>query len=260
MEIFEYKENKISVDGLDIFYKTAGEGKPLLILHGWGASSVSWMRVTEDLAGKGFEVIVPDLPGFGKTPDPKEPWTSENYASFLLKFIKTLKLDDFYLLGHSFGGGLALLLAAGHKAGIAKLILCDAAIVREERLDFRQKISQILAKIGGKAASKSFLYPFYAKVAYFISGNYDYYKANALMRETFKKVIDEDLTHLLDKVDQPTLVVWGEEDRATPLEDAFRISEAIKSSELKIVTGAGHNPHRTEPEKLSGIIINFLKK
>ena len=134
MEIFEYKENKIVVDGMDIFYKTAGKGRSLLILHGWGASSLSWMKIIEDLAVNGFEVIVPDLPGFGKTPDPKEPWTSENYADFLLKFIKAIDINDFYLLGHSFGGGLALILASGHKTKISKLILCDAAVVREEGL------------------------------------------------------------------------------------------------------------------------------
>ena len=80
------------------------------------------------------------------------------------------------------------------------------------------------------------------------------------MKEIFKKVISEDLSFLLDKVNQPTLVVWGEEDKATPLEDAFKISETIKSSELKIITGAGHNPHRSNPQKLSDIIINFLNK
>ncbi len=260
MELFEYKENKVTVDGIDLFYKTAGRGHPFLILHGWGASSISWLRVVEEMAGKDCQIIIPDLPGFGKTLPPSKVWSSKEYTEFIVKFLKAIKIEQVFVLGHSFGGALSLRLAAEHGNIVKKLILNDAAIIREERLNFRQKVSKALAKIGSKIASKTSIYPIFAKMVYAIAGNYDYYNANPLMKEIFKKVVSEDLAFFLPEVKQPTLVVWGENDRATPLADAFRVSESIDGSELKIVTGAGHNPHRTHPDKLSKIILKFLNK
>lgn len=259
MELFEYKENKLRIDGIELFYKTAGSGEPLLILHGWGASSVSWTRIIEEMAGKEYELIVPDLPGFGKTLPPEKTWGNKDYAEFIVKFLEKLNMKDMNVLGHSFGGGIALRLAAEHDKYVKKLILNDAAIIRKINLNFRQKVSRFLSKIGSKISIDG-LYPVFSKIVYAIAGNYDYYNANPRMKEIFKKIVNEDLTFLLHKVRQPTLVVWGENDLATPLNDALKISDSIKDSELRVLAGVGHNCHRTDPGKLAKIIINFLNK
>lgn len=261
MEIaVEYKQNRIVVDGTELFYKIAGDGKPLLIIHGWGASSMSWMGVVEEMAGKGFKLIIPDLPGFGKSAAPKSAWGSDDYVNAILKLINELDLKDFFLLGHSFGGGIALKIATGEN-GVKKLILCDAAVVREERLDLRQKISKTLANIGGKIISKDFPgYRFFEKLVYRLAGANDYYKASPIMKEVFKKVISDDLRFLLSKVQQPCLIIWGSEDKATPLEDAYFLNKEIADSELKLIAGARHNPYKTNPGETAEAIINFLKK
>ncbi|MFA5432007.1 MAG: alpha/beta hydrolase [Candidatus Paceibacterota bacterium] len=261
MELFELKENKIDINGIELYYKTAGEGKLLLILHGWGASSVSWVRLIEEMAGKGFKLVIPDLPGFGKTEAPKDIWGIEEYADFILAFVKELNLYNLNLLGHSFGGGIALKVIAKKSIEPLKLILCDAAIVREERLNIRQKVSKFLARIGSKIISKdSQFYMFFEKIAYKIAGAHDYYRANPLMKEVFKKVISEDLTYLLPRVDIPCLIIWGEDDQITPLEDGILFQKEIKDAELKIVKGAKHNPYKTNPVEVSESIINFLNK
>lgn len=261
MELFELKENKININGIDLYYKTAGEGEPLLILHGWGASSVSWVRLIDEIAGKGFKLIIPDLPGFGKTEAPKDIWGITEYANLISSFIKELNLSNFSLLGHSFGGGIALKITTENGTKPFRLILCDAAIVREERLSLRQKVSKFLARIGSKIISKdSRFYLFFEKVAYKIAGAHDYYRANPLMKKIFKKVISEDLTHLLPKVDIPCLVIWGEDDRITPLEDGILFQKEIKEAELKVIKGAKHNPYKTNSVEVSESIINFLNK
>lgn len=261
MELFEFKENKVNIRGIDIFYKTAGEGKPLLILHGWGASSFSWLGVIERMAGRGFKLIVPDLPGFGKSGFPSNAWGIAGYADLIMSFMQDIGVSEYYLLGHSFGGGIALRMIAEKGAKAKKLILCDSAIVRKERLDARQKTSKFLAKVGSKIISKnSFLYSFFEKMAYRLAGSYDYYRANPIMKEVFKKVISEDLTHLLDKIKMPCLIIWGGDDVVTPMEDAVLFNEIIKGSELKIIDGARHNPYKTNPDEVSEAIIKFLNK
>lgn len=261
MEIsVEYKQNRIEINGKELSYKIAGKGRPILIIHGWGASSNSWMGLIEEMAGKGFQLVIPDLPGFGKSSDPDKTWGSGDYADIILELIKILGLNDFCLLGHSFGGGIALRIATGDN-GVEKLILCDAAIVREERLDFRQKASKAIARIGSKLLPKNLPgYRFLEKMVYRLAGANDYYRANPVMKEVFKKVISEDLSHLAGKVSQPCLIIWGEEDKATPLIDADFLKKEIKGSELKIISGARHNPYKTNPKETAEAIINFLNE
>lgn len=213
------------------------------------------------MVGKGFKLIIPDLPGFGKTKMPKDIWGVGEYADFIISFIKKLDISSFYLLGHSFGGGIALKIATEKNIKPLKIIFCDAAIVREERLNLRQRISKFLYVIGSKIIFKdSRIYSFFEKIAYKISGTYDYYKANPLMKEVFKKVISEDLTYLLPKVDMPCLIIWGEDDQVTPVEDGVLLEQEIDNSELKTIKGARHNPYRTDAVEVSESIIKFLNK
>jgi pimeloyl-ACP methyl ester carboxylesterase len=261
MELFEFKENKININGIDLYYKTAGEGKPFLILHGWGASSFSWIGIVEAMVNSGYKLIIPDLPGFGKTAMPKTIWGVGEYADFIIALIKKLGIADFYLLGHSFGGGIALKMAIEKNVKPLKLIFCDAAVVREERLNLRQRISKFFARIGSKIISKdSRAYLFFEKMAYKTAGTYDYYRANPLMKEVFKKVVSEDLTHLLPQVDMPCLIIWGEGDQVTPIEDGVLFQQEIDDSELEIIKGARHNPYKTNPVEVAESIIKFLNK
>ena len=257
MTIYELKEKKVNINGIDVFYKIAGEGEPLLILHGWGAGSFSWMRIIENLAPNGFQLIIPDLPGFGKTSPPENAWDVGDYSNFVDKFIEEVGIKDASVLGHSFGGAIIMKMRNIH----GKIIFCDAAIIRRDRLSVRQKISRFLSTVGGKIISKnSFAYKFFEKAAYFISGTYDYYSANPIMKDVFKKVVEEDLSSLASEIKNPCLIIWGEKDKVTPIEDAYFLNTKIANSELKIIKGCGHNPHKTNFEELSEIIINYLNK
>ena len=100
------------IDGLQVAYAEWGLGKPILFLHGWGSSSDSWSKVADEVSRAGFRVLIPDLPGFGKTPPPPQAWGVGEYAAFVEEFARTLNIFPCILAGHSFGGQVAVTLAS----------------------------------------------------------------------------------------------------------------------------------------------------
>jgi len=235
------------------------EVNPLLILHGWGSNSGRWQKVTEILKKKGIEVMVLDLPGFGITPSPDKPWIRNDYIDWVFQKIKEKKWNKFNLLGHSFGGGLAVKITVNFPQEIDKLILCTPAIIKRKRL--KTYLFYLVAQFGRKIFSLPGLrklYPQARRLIYFLSGTRDYYVADGVMKETMKNLGSEDLEELLEKIKKPTLVIWGKKDDVLPLEDAYRIQEKIKNSEVKIIPRAKHSPHREVPQELAEYISQFL--
>lgn len=254
------------INNLKINYKIAGEGPAVLVLHGWGGSSDSWVKVQEILAEHGYKVIVPDLPGFGKTITPPNPWGVEEYINWLANFLEGVKKnytefrEPFFLLGHSFGGQIAVKFAAEYPERLKNLILCDSAAIRpkpglKKRTIFR------LARIGNAVFSPKHLIRFKDSARnffYIFLRHKDYVKADGTMKETIKKVLGEDLFSELPKVKTNTLIIWGGADKILPLKCAHILNENIKDSTLEILPKVGHSPHLEVPEKLSKIILNFL--
>jgi pimeloyl-ACP methyl ester carboxylesterase len=256
------EEQQTIINQLSINYKTFGlstEGEVVLVLHGWGKGSDSWVEVGELLAQKGYQVIIPDLPGFGKSAAPDKPWTVNDYVEWVAKFAAELNLEIFTLIGHSFGGQVATKFAAFHQEKVGKLILCAAAIVRKPRLGSRQLLAKYLAKTKVIFQNIPFgIYPILRKIVYRIAGARDYSQLQGVMTQTFLNVVKESVITFAEKITTPTLIVWGEKDKETPLKDAYEISEAIKNSRLEIISGAGHKLHRTHSRELAKIINSFL--
>ena len=255
-------ENQISIDDLKVNYKIAGEGFPFLILHGWGGSSNSWNVVQDILSKSGYKVISIDLPGFGKTPSPQVPWEIKDYSDFILKFVEKLKLGKIILLGHSFGGRISIKFASLHPERLEKLVLFASAGIKHP-WNFRKRIIYSFVAIGNFILSPKFLRRVkdLARNIFYISiRQRDYTKVKGAMRETFKKVVDEDLAPDLSRISTNTLIVWGERDNAVPLADAYFIKEKISKSILKIIPNVGHTLNLENPEKLSETILKFLGK
>jgi len=249
-------EKKILINNLEINYKTAGEGKSLLVLHGWGGSSDTWIEVQEILSKQGYKTICPDLPGFGKSQIPAYAWDLDDYCDFIESFILSLNLEKFYLLGHSFGGALAVKCGLKFPQKIEKLFLIDAACFRRAKL--KKRIFFIIAKI---LKIFSFL-PFYsqAKKAFykFMVGRSDYPYAEGIMKDIYLKIIKEDLGDDLGKIKMLTVIIWGEKDRTTPLKQAYLVKEKIYQAKLEIIPDVGHSPHRDTPEILAEKILENL--
>ena len=235
---------------------------PIVILYGWGSSSQSFQLIKEILARKGFLVYVPDLPGFGKAQPPPQAWTVDDYTDFVWQFIQSQKIDRFYLFGHSFGGRVGIKFAIKYPEKLAGLILCDAAGVTP-RPKIKTLMFRFLSEIGNRIFSISFLKifrPLARKFVYFLARERDYYfLKNKTMKETFRKIIEEDLTPFLSQIQVRSLIIWGEKDKMTPINDAYKINRGIPNSQLKILENIGHSPYLEAPEILAEIIEKFIK-
>lgn len=255
-------EKNILIEDIKVNYKIAGEGFPFLILHGWGGSSNSWNEVQKILAKQNYKVITLDLPGFGKTPSPIVPWEVKDYSNLILGFVKRLNLEKIILLGHSFGGRISIKFASLHPEKLEKLVLFASAGIKHP-WNFRKRIIYIFAAIGNFLLSPKFLRrvkDLARNIFYILIRQRDYRKVKGAMRETFKKVVDEDLASDLSKISTKTLIIWGERDNAVPLKDSYFIKEKIPKSVLEVIPKVGHTANLEAPEKLSEIILKFLEK
>ncbi len=236
----------------------------ILILHGWGIGSKTWVQVKRKLEEGGHKVFVPDLPGFGKCPAPEKPWSIDDYVSWVRNYCEKNNLLQFFLVGHSFGGGLAVKFSSAFPEKVKKLVLVAPKIRRQR--NYRYYLGMVLAKLGAVIffiPPFCLLKPLARKVLYKGIGTQDYYRLETqkavTMKETFKKVVSEELVSYLPKIKVPTLIIWGTSDDLTPLEDAYLIHEAIKGSRLEVIKNGEHALNLQKPGTLVEKIVDFIK-
>ena len=255
-------EKTVEIKGIPVFYRDKGEGDTILILHGWRSNSDAWMVVQDELVKKGFRVVVPDLPGFGHTPYPPEAWGVSDYMEFIRAFNKALDLHPRGLVGHSFGGRIAIFYAMKYKHELPALVLCDAAGVFRHK-QARIQLHKTITKVGDyimRFPILNLLRPIVIKLNYRLTRQSDYYLTNGVMRETFKLVIEESMRPHLPHITAPTLILWGEKDEVTPLTDAHILHQEIPVSYLHIIAGAGHSINLEYPYKVARQIYLFLRR
>lgn len=223
----------------------------LVFLHGWGGNHNSWFPITEKLK-KQYKIYAPDLPGFSNVPI-SYPYKVENYVGFLEKYLKDNKIISPILIGHSFGGTIAANFAAIHP--ISKLVLVDAAIIRPNQT-LPQKIIASLSLIVKPLISP--VRPFLYKLLKL--NNSDYYQiTNPILKKTFQTIIRQDSTDKLPLIKTPTLIVWGDKDTSTPLNDAKIIHSLIPNSKLIVYSQSTHFAYLEHPDKFINDLKNFIK-
>lgn len=228
----------------------------LVILHGWGSNSARWEEFRNIMKEKGVEVIVKDLPGFGTEKEPTRPFHLDDYLNWVEKNIFSQVKGDFCLLGHSFGGRLAIKYC-GTRGGdrIKKLIIAAAPIRPSHRpwyIDLLLKISKKMSFLPFFDNLRIFFYKRVLKVE-------DYIKLKGVMKETFKNIISEDISGHLLNIDKPTLIVWGDKDKMVSPKLAFEMKEKIKNSKLVFIKDCGHTPYLTHNEEFTKIVYDFIK-
>ncbi|KKT16820.1 MAG: hypothetical protein UV98_C0021G0003 [Parcubacteria group bacterium GW2011_GWB1_43_6] len=200
---------------------------------------------------------MPDLPGFGENQIIQRPWTINDYVEWAHGILQKNNLSRIILAGHSFGGSIAAKFSSKYPAMVEKLILIDSAGIRKRRL--KKEIQKAIAHLLSRFCFLPF-YGFFRKVAYrTLFRTSDYLLTEGVMKETYLKVIGEDISDIFSKVSVPTMLVWGKNDGITPLRHAYFINKSISGSKLEIISGVGHNPHREAPETLVEKIVDFIK-
>ena len=252
-------ENYFFSQGIKVRYTVHNPGhKPIILMHGWGCQGATLASIAK-VAAESHTVYSLDFPGFGGSQEPSTIWGVEEYTSMLSDFIKKLQLESPILLGHSFGGRVGILYASRHPE-IPKLILVDAAGIKPKRsLKYYIKVYSFKAykhavyMLLGKNKAERHLDRKRAK-----AGSSDYAQASPRMRAILSKVVNEDLKAELPKIKASTLLIWGENDTATPLSDARYMETHIPDAGLVSFPSCGHYSFLDNPIQFSAVLRSFL--
>lgn len=239
----------------------------LVCLHGWGGSKESFTELRAALKDVDITLITPDLPGFGKEPEPATPLDNAGYADWVIEHCLQNIEEDWYLLGHSHGGRISIKLLTEqlqkHGTPLPKQVfLCAAAGIKRPR-HFRRIIGLTLAKTGKAILSLpgfKQLQPLGKKLLYKLVRVHDYEKASEVMRKTLINVSSEDLRPMLQKITVPTDLFWGTEDGMTPYSDALVMEREIPSVVLHSYSGVRHRVHRDRATEIASVIRQRLER
>ncbi len=244
--------------GQTISYQCNGQGPELLLLHGWGCSLEIFNSLVPLLSAK-YKVYAIDFPGFGASPEPAQIEGVEGYTAFLKEFIVALRIESPILVGHSFGCRVAIQYASENP--VSKMILMGAAGVKPKRkasyyikvytYKFIKKIT--LALMGRKKGYK------FLQESLGFGGSADYRSSSETMRGVLSKVVNEDLKHLMPKVQCSTLLIFGSTDTATPPSDGKIMEILIPDAGLVVVEGAGHYVFLDRADIVRAAFVSFLK-
>lgn len=231
----------------NINYIQYGEGEDVILLHGWGQNIEMMKPLGDKIVNKRITII--DFPGFGESAEPATAWNIDDYVNALEELIEELKINNPILIGHSFGGRVAIKYASARK--VRKLVLLGSPCIRHERKSLKESALKKLKKL-----------PLMDKLGEYMKqyiGSEDYKNATPIMRETLVNVINEDLSEYAKKINIPVLLIWGSLDTAAPLEDAKELEKILPDSGLVVIDGCSHYAYLEALDYVSSIINNFVE-
>ena len=251
-----------TVNGIKINYEDKGTGELIVLLHGWGSNIKLFANLIELLSRK-YHVVAMDMPGFGESQEPPSAWCVDDYASFVVDFLKDYSDKKVMLLGHSFGGRVIIKLNSRKNLPfeISRVILVDSAGIlppktnkkswrtRKYKMGKAILSTKLMQKLAPDALEK-------LRVKY---GSADYVAASPLMRQVLVKTVNEDLEPLLPNIKCPALLVWGVNDTATPLSDGEKMEKAIPDAGLVKLENAGHYSFLEQQFLFNRVMCSFLK-
>lgn len=239
--------------------EVTGEGPSLVLMHGWGCN-LATVRSIAAVASATHKVYNLDMPGFGKSPEPAEIWGVEDYARMVERFLQMERIESPVLVGHSFGGRVAIVLASGGSVVPDALVLVDAAGIKPKRsLKYYWKVytfkalKRMAPLFLGKDRAQKRIDAMRAR-----RGSSDYAQSSPKMRAVMSKVVNEDLTHLLKDIKAPSLLIWGENDTATPMRDARLMEKLIPGGALVSFPGCGHYSFLDNTGQFAAVLNSFL--
>ena len=255
---------EIKAGGATVHYEIAGEGKKrVVLLHGWGCDT-SLMKPVADFLAKDMTVLSIDFPGHGQSSRPPQPWGVPEYAACTKEVLRKLNFLPCSVVAHSFGGRVTLELASGDETLFERIILTGAAGLKKPATEESRKRSaefqrakkavglirsmRIFGSLPDKLEEK-------ARQKY---GSRDYNALDAEMRQTFVKVVNYDQADKLPKIQQPTLLIWGDKDTETPLWMGQTMEKHIPDAGLVVLEGGTHFAYLEQVGRFNAIAHNFF--
>lgn len=228
----------------------------LFILHGWAVDQLNqqkWLPLMNALEVEGIESTFLPIPGLSSPLN--EVWQLADFTKWL--DLQLASEDRVILLGHSFGGQIAIEFASQHPDKLSKLILIDSSGIRDHgvKATLKRKVFWTLAK-AGKIFKK---FDIIRRCFYILAREKDYLNSPPLLRRTMSLILDQEITSDLPKISCQTLIIWGRGDTTTPLKNAYLKSKLIPHNTLKIIDGARHSPQFTHVSKVAELIADFVR-
>jgi pimeloyl-ACP methyl ester carboxylesterase len=249
------------INGIDVHYLTKGEGAPLIIIHGGSDGAEAW-KANIALLAKQYHVFVPDLPGFGLSAEVLSSYKVTDLADFIDQFATNLGLQGFFLMGHSFGGGIAAHYALKYPQKVRKLILVSSLCLGKEIAWWIRLVSQPgIYKISSEAVLAG--YKGIKKIAHFL-GPWDVTqpitRASVQIGAEIANFTQQTIVLLgqLPTLLMPTLVLWGEKDPVVPASQAYGAAALIPDCRVRVFAKCGHSVYRERLHDFSSEISGFL--
>ena len=231
----------IIVDNINISYIEKGTGQPIILLHGWGQTKETFNDLINSLCEE-YKVIAIDLPGFGDT-EIGVPLDLFSVAELIYHFVEQMNIKKPIMIGHSYGARIVSIY--GSKYNVSKIVIISGAGIK-------QKIS-IINRL------KIRIYKFFKKRNIILKlGSKDYINSDNVKRSMLVNAINTDLSKELTTISVPTLLIYGKNDKVTPLDLGYKMKNKIKYSELIEVEDCGHFPYIEKPTIFRLILNSFL--
>jgi len=235
----------------------------VLLLHGWGCDGSIFSAFQNEFF-KHASVLSVDFPGHGQSAEPPTPWGVPEYAEQILGLLKNLSVSKVNIVAHSFGGRVALWIASHHPELVEKMVITGGAGIRKPAAQTQSKKQLQYKKL--KAVLQAFEKVSFLKGIVSVLqekliqkyGSEDYKRLNANMRQTFVKVINQDLSDLLPKISASTLLIWGGDDTETPLWMGQKMEKDIPDAGLVVFDGRSHFAFLEEAQRFQVIVTTFF--
>ena len=270
----------MSIHGHSVGYRRAGEGEPILLIHGLAGSSRTWDDVIPRLS-EHYDVIAPDLLGHGESAKPLGDYSLGAFASGVRDMLSVLGVPSVTIVGHSFGGGIAMQLAYQHPHLVDRLVLVGSGGLGRDvswllriltlpgaeylmPIFFPRPLVERATGVGRQLGQRNIRSPRLGEMWRAYSSLAGAPNRTAFVR-TMRGVIEPG-GQMVNAVDRlylaahlPTLIIWGDQDGIIPVEHAYSAHEAIESSRLEILEGVGHFPHVEAPDVFNDVLLDFME-
>ena len=224
----------MNINGVFVNYTDVGSGEAVVLLHGWGQNIQMMEPIGNNLINK--RVVIIDLPGHGKSEEPKEAWTVYDYASCIHTLLTNLKIDEPILIGHSFGGKISLVYASKYKTKKVIGLACP----------FKKQIVKLSFKTKALKFAKKHI------------GSTDYKNASEMMRKIMVLTVNTDITEDVKKIKCPTLLIWGTNDLQVSIDDAYELEKLIKDCGVVVYDGCTHYAYLERLDQTLRVIKSFI--
>lgn len=259
---------KVKINNIEVYYEITGNGEPILLVHGHPFDHTMWEPQTEAFS-KYYQIITPDLRGYGKTPLPQTPTRFEDYGTDLLKLMDSLNIGSFHVAGLSQGGQIIMELFRQAPSRIKSLIFADtfAGPDTPEAKKARNDMADRMEKEGMDVYADDAIYKMVRREHVASMPNVAAHVLK-MMKSTLPKgaatamrARSERINYLkevLPTINVPTLVIVGRQDEFTPVEKAEELQENLQNSKMVVIEDAGHMPNLEHPDEFNAVVLDFL--